>query len=183
MNYIKITKQDIANGTGIRTVLWLSGCSVHCKNCHNPQTWDKDAGQLFDDKAKEELFQALSKPYVKGLTLSGGHPLEDYNSEGVLELLQEVREKFPNKDIWLYTGLTFEELFPEFTENKKIDFTELDYTKRSICFLCDVLVDGPFIEELKDLNLDFRGSSNQRLLDIKKTFYTGKISCVNSSIT
>lgn len=158
MNYIKITKCDIANGLGVRVVLWVSGCSLHCKECHNPETWDFCAGKPFDDIAKKELFDALSKPWVKGITLSGGHPLEPENSGTVYELLREIRQKFPNKDVWLYTGY-------------HLNWEDFRYPSR-ICHLlalCDIIVDGPFILEQRDLTLPFRGSRNQRLIDVSQT--------------
>lgn len=161
MNYIKITKNDIANGPGVRCVLWVVGCDLRCKNCQNPSTWDFNSGKLFDRNAKEELFQALNKPYIQGLTISGGHPLALKNFDTVLNLAKEVKSKFPTKDIWLYTGYTYEELY---------------YRKISrILLYIDVLVDGPYIEEQRDITLKFRGSRNQRLIDVKETLKQGKI--------
>ena len=171
MNYHKIEKTSVANGTGIRVVLWVSGCSLHCKGCHNPETWDLNSGKLFDEEAKEELFEALNKSYIQGITFSGGHPLEPQNVEEVLSLCKEIKEKFPTKDIWLYTGYTFEKILEQyrnyalwntFRGSKKLNiWTNIQYI--------DVLVDGQFIEEEKDITLLFRGSKNQRLIDIKKT--------------
>lgn len=158
MNYFGITKCDIANGIGVRVVLWVSGCSLHCKECHNPETWDFCAGKPFDDAAKEELFDALSKPWVKGITLSGGHPLEPQNNNTVYKLLREIKEKFPDKDIWLYTGYHLD--WEDFNPPCRISTT---------LQLCDVVVDGPFILELRDLTLPFRGSRNQRLIDVRQT--------------
>lgn len=148
MNYHSILSCDVANYIGCRVVLFISGCIHHCKGCQNPHTWDFNGGKLFDDVAKKFLFDSLSKDYIKGLTLSGGDPLCSYND--VLELCKEVKKLFPNKDICIYTGYTLEQLI-------KLDMSEiLDYI--------DVLIDGRFIEELKDLSLSFRGSSNQRIL-------------------
>ena len=158
MNYIGITKCDIANGLGVRVVLWVSGCSLDCKECHNPETWNFCAGKPFDDAAKEELFDALSKPWVKGITLSGGHPLEPQNSDAVYELLREIKQKLPNKDVWLYTGY-------------HLNWEDFRYPSR-ICHLlalCDIVVDGPFILEQRDLTLPFRGSRNQRLIDVRQS--------------
>ena len=158
MNYIGITKCDIANGLGVRVVLWVSGCSLYCKECHNPETWNFCAGKPFDDAAKEELFDALSKPWVKGITLSGGHPLEPQNSDAVYELLREIKQKLPNKDVWLYTGY-------------HLNWEDFRYPSR-ICHLlalCDIVVDGPFILEQRDLTLPFRGSRNQRLIDVRQS--------------
>ena len=162
MNYIKITKHDIANGSGVRVVLWVSGCSLHCKGCQNPSTWDVSTGQLFDETAKNELFKALNKPYVQGLTLSGGHPLEAQNLDEVYNIVSEVRKIFPEKDIWLYTGLTWENAIQ-------------DPRRFQILQMCDVVVDGSFIEWQKNISLKFRGSSNQRLIDVKRTLQENKI--------
>ena len=162
MNYIKINKCDVANGQGVRVVLWLSGCSLHCNECHNPETWDKNYGKVFDNDAKKELFDALSKDYIKGITFTGGHPLEDYNIADVYDLIKEIRDKFPNKDIWLYTGLIFENIILNRTSPN-------DIIRRNIITSCDVVIDGPFISSLKDITLKWRGSSNQRVIDVKKT--------------
>lgn len=148
MNYHEIEKCSISNGTGFRTVLYVSGCSLHCKGCFNSETWDENSGKLFDDDAKQELFESLNHPYVKGLTLTGGHPLEPYNLKDVVELMKEIKERFPDKDIWVYTGYTF-----SVVKNKMPDV--LQYA--------DVIVDGRYIEELRDITLKFRGSSNQRI--------------------
>lgn len=164
MNYHKIEKTSIANGEGVRVVLWVSGCSLHCKGCHNPETWSYNSGKLFDDIAKNELFEALSKSYIQGITFSGGHPLEQNNRATLYCLIQEIRKKFPDKDIWLYTGYIWEDIF-------KKDVREI---QRMLCFI-DVLVDGPYIEELKDITLRWRGSSNQRVIDVKKSLQQDKV--------
>ena len=161
MNYIKITKNDIANGPGVRCVLWVAGCDLHCVGCHNPSTWDFNAGQPFNANAKNELFEILSKPYIQGLSISGGHPLDSHNLEDVLALVKEVKTKFPAKDIWLYTGYLYEELY----------YREIS----RILLYIDVLVDGPYIEEQRDITLTFRGSRNQRLIDVKETLKQGKV--------
>ena len=152
MNYIDIYKNDTTNGSGIRVVLWTSGCSHHCPECHNPQTWDETAGKLFDNTAEKELFSALAKPYIKGITFSGGDPLYINNLDEVLRLSQKIKEDLPDKDIWLYTGYYKDEL-------KGIQLEILDYI--------DVLVDGPFVVDLKDTTLPFRGSSNQKIHKLK----------------
>ena len=173
MNYHKITKHDIANGTGVRVVLWLSGCSHHCKGCHNPQTWDKNNGKLFDIISKQELFEALNKPYIDGLTLSGGDPLYNDNLNEVYRLLIETKNNFPNKTIWLYTGYTWEQII-------EMDKSYEDYEVNSpspldVAKLCDVLVDGAYIDELRDISLQFRGSSNQRIIDVEKTLEKNEV--------
>ena len=161
MNYHKIEKTSVANGTGIRVVLWVSGCSLHCRGCHNPETWDVNSGKLFDEEAKKELFEALDKPYIQGITFSGGHPFEKENQEDIYMLCKEIKDEYPTKDIWLYTGYTY-----EFILGKKM----LD-----IIALCDVIVDGRYIEEQRDITLRFRGSKNQRLIDVKETLKQNKV--------
>ena len=152
MNYIKITPVDVANGPGCRVVFWTAGCSHHCKECHNPHTWNPNAGQLFDENAKKELFDALNKPFIQGITLSGGDPLYKDNREEITKLCKEIKEKMPNKDIWCYSGYVYEEI-------KDLELMEY----------IDVLVDGEFEIDKKDITLLFRGSSNQRLIDIPET--------------
>ena len=161
MNYLGIDKSSISNGPGVRVVLWVSGCTCRCAGCQNPESWDFCAGQLFDESAKKELFNALSKPYIRGITFSGGNPLEKENQEEIYNLCKEIKDKYPTKDIWLYTGYNY-----EFILGKKI----LD-----IIALCDVVVDGRYIEEQRDITLPFRGSKNQRLIDVKETLKQEKV--------
>ena len=177
MNYHKIEKTSVANGTGIRVVLWVSGCSLHCKGCHNPETWDACSGMPFDDKAKEELFEALDKPYIQGITLSGGHPLEGENVQTIYLLIKEIKEKFPNKDIWLYTGLTLEQIFPTVVTD---DFDIKRFYRQMVTMMSDVVVDGKYVEELRDITLKWKGSSNQRVIDMGKTIREGKIILYNN---
>ena len=158
MRYHNITKNDMLNGDGLRTVLWVAGCSHGCKNCHNPITWDICGGIPFDEAAKAELFEALEPEYVSGITFSGGDPLHVQNRGEVGQLIEEIHEKFPNKTIWVYTGYLWEEV------------KDLPYLK-----LADVLVDGPFVEELKDTTLHWKGSANQRVIDVKKTLESGEV--------
>ena len=160
MNYLGIDKASISNGPGVRVVLWVSGCKIHCKGCQNPESWDFNAGKLFDETAKQELFNALNKPYIKGITISGGNPLDTLNE--IFILLNEIKSKFPNKDIWLYSGYTYDEIRSSRERFKQI-------------LNVDVLVDGPYIEEQRDIMLKFRGSKNQRLIDVKETLKQNKI--------
>lgn len=176
MNYIKITKTDIANGAGVRCVLWVSGCDVHCKGCHNPDAWDFDAGLPFDDAAMEELIEALSRPWVRGLTLSGGHPLAYNNLPEVYRVCKAVRERLPEKDIWLYTG--YELNINDFNDSIGIvpyDKWSYGLLRNHILMMCNVVVDGKYEENLRDISLRFRGSSNQRIIDVKKTIKTKEI--------
>lgn len=156
MRYHNITKDDMLNGDGLRVVLWLSGCSHCCKECHNPLTWDPDGGLLFDDSAKEEIFDQLNKSYISGITFSGGDPLHSSNRMGVRSLITEIKEKYPQKSIWLYTGDTWENLFS-------------DPMIKDI----DVIVDGEFEIDKKDTKLLWKGSSNQRVIDVKATLKQG----------
>ena len=175
MNYHKIEKTSIANGTGIRVVLWVSGCLLHCKGCHNPETWDFNSGKLFDEEAKKELFEALNKPYIQGITFSGGHPLELMNAKDVLNLITEIRTKFPQKDIWLYTGYKLDiNNFHCVCAENSIEGTHHNLIA-GILNLCDVIVDGMFVEELKNITLKWKGSSNQRVIDVRKSIQQYKI--------
>ena len=171
MNYHKIEHTSIANGEGIRVVLWVSGCSLHCRGCHNPETWDFNSGRLFDNEAKKELFKALDKSYIKGITFSGGHPLEYENVEDIYNLVLEIKEKYPSKDIWLYTGYRYEDIIEP--KNCKLNNTHL--LRAIVIKMCDVVVDGNYVEELRDITLKFRGSSNQRVIDVKKSLKQNKV--------
>lgn len=164
MKYAKIEKNSIANGPGVRVVVWCQGCSIHCPGCHNKCTWDPNDGEYITQFDIIDIFEELEKPWVKGITFSGGHPLEDYNIEGVIELASNIKEKFPEKDIWLYTGLKLN--LDDFNNNSSL----------STCLkLCDVIVDGPYIQEQRNINLPYRGSNNQRLIDVNETLKNNKI--------
>jgi len=152
MNYHDITKEDMLNGEGIRVVLWVAGCNHHCKNCQNPITWDEQGGLPFDKDAEDELFEALNKPHISGLTFSGGDPLFPANRSEVFRLAKKCRKLCPDKNIWLYTGYKWEEI------------KDIDGIKD-----IDVIAEGEFVEELKDNNLHWVGSSNQRVIDVKKS--------------
>ena len=158
MNYIKITPLDVANGPGCRVVLWVAGCEHHCKDCHNPNTWNPNEGLLFDDQAMKELLSVMNSPFIDGITLSGGDPLYPNNVQKVTEICRILKEIFPNKNIWCYTGYLY--------ENIK-DYEIMKYI--------NVLVDGPFVLEQKNLSLLFRGSANQRLIDVPKSIQENKI--------
>ncbi len=155
MNYHDIRKDDMLNGDGLRVVLFVSGCSHSCKGCHNPETWNPESGILFDENAKNELFHELEKDYISGLTLSGGDPLNKHNLDDVLSLVKNVKEIFPNKSIWIYTGYQYEQMF--------LDAPDMD-KRREILSYCDILVDGRFEEDKKDVHAPFVGSTNQNII-------------------
>lgn len=178
MNYIKISKEDICNGDGLRVVLWLSGCSHHCYNCQNSQTWEPDGGIIFDADAKRELFNELEKDYISGLTLTGGDPLHENNLEGVLSLIEEIRVSFPEKTIWLYTGYTWEELFNTSYRKDYICTTTTDKAaiyRQEIIKNVNVLVDGRYIDSQRDITLKWCGSSNQRVIGVQKSLEKGEV--------
>ncbi len=176
MNYHNITYPDMNNGDGLRVVLWLSGCSNHCYNCQNPQTWDANSGIPFDESAKEELFEELSKDYISGLTLTGGDPLHEANLDGVLNLVNEFRLLFGNtKTIWLYTGYQFEQIMKYEYDRTYINNINADALRQSIISKCDVLIDGRYIDSQRDITLKWRGSSNQHVINIQQSLQKGEV--------
>ena len=200
MNYHNITYPDMNNGDGLRVVLWLSGCSHHCYNCQNPQTWDANSGIPFDESAKKELFRELDKDYISGLTLTGGDPLFESNLDGVLDLVTEINKRynfqkvdsanpckmgvsedkntdkirlsFPNKSIWIYSGFRWSEIF-----NDSVYLTKdcAGWKRREIIKQCTVMVDGRYIDSQRDITLKWRGSSNQRVIDCQQSLQQNKV--------
>jgi len=181
-NYHDITKDDMSNGEGLRVVLWFAGCSHRCPGCHNPETWSPQSGIPFTAWDESELFEALSKDYIQGITFSGGDPLFRSNRSAFVTLLKKIKKKFPDKDVWVYTGYTltkrdgtwmFEDTCPWLKEHDqfKPDFLEM----------VDVIVDGPFYKEIRENDLKLKtdphwcGSSNQRVINVKETLRTGNI--------
>ena len=166
------------NGNGLRVVLWLSGCSHHCYNCQNPQTWNPDNGIQFDKLAKQEIFNELSKDYISGITFSGGDPLHENNLNEVLKLVQEIRISFPEKSIWLYTGYNFDLLNSKYNEYKYTPFAanaDEWLTRWEIISNINVLVDGEYIDEQRDLTKKWAGSSNQRVIDVQQSLAQNKV--------
>ena len=158
MNYHNITKDDMLNGEGLRVVLWVSGCTHHCEGCQNPITWDLAGGIPFDEAAEKELFEALDKPHIAGITFSGGDPLHPFNREEICRLAKKVKEEFPEKTVWSYTGFHWE-----------------DVQNEPLMKYIDVLLDGRFVKELNDNNLHWVGSSNQRIIDVQKSLKSGQV--------
>ncbi|WP_230397582.1 anaerobic ribonucleoside-triphosphate reductase activating protein [Novisyntrophococcus fermenticellae] len=158
MRYHNITKDDMKNGEGLRVVLWVSGCSHHCEGCQNPITWDPECGLNFDGEAKEEIFEQLQQDYISGITFSGGDPLFPGNREEVYLLSKAVKARYPDKTIWLYTGYLWEEIQHE-----------------PIINYLDVVVDGRYMESERNVTLPWKGSSNQRVIDVPKTIQLGQV--------
>ncbi len=166
MRYHNITKADMLNGDGLRVVLWLAGCSHHCQACQNPITWDANDGLIFDEEAKREVFAELEKSWCSGLTLSGGDPLYVGNRKDVSLLVSEIKSKFPDKNIWCYTGYTWEELMKQVKDDENL---------KIILNNVDVLLDGRFVLSLALEKLHYVGSSNQRIIDVRSSLDTGNI--------
>lgn len=162
MKYANIKKFDIANGSGVRVSLFVSGCTHHCKGCFNQEAWDFNYGEEFTEEVQEEIIKSLSPDYIAGLSLLGGEPFEPENQKSLLPFIKKVKAIFPNKDIWCWTGYTLEELLDSNISSR----AKCEYTSDMLKYI-DILVDGEFKEDLKDISLKFRGSSNQRIIDLK----------------
>ena len=167
MNYANIKTYSIENGTGVRVSLFVSGCTHHCKDCFNEQAWDFGYGNPFTAETENAVIEALTPDYMAGITLLGGEPMEPVNQRGLLPLLKRIRKELPQKTVWAYTGYVYEDLLEGGRAHCEV--TE------ELLSLCDILVDGPFIAEKKNISLRFRGSENQRIIDLKATRETGKV--------
>lgn len=208
MNYLKIEKENVLNGFGIRVVLWCSGCDHHCRNCQNPITWNPNDGVQFDESAKKEILDELSKDYISGITFTGGDPLYSQNLKDVLDLITDLRSKYPisrkidtiyrendnfkynisiknsdelrlscqEKTIWLYTGYTWEQImYPVVTDDFNPERDKLLKMRQDIVKQCDVLVDGRYEEDKRDVTYHWAGSTNQRVIDVQETLKQGKV--------
>lgn len=168
MYYGNIKKYDIADGEGVRVTLFVSGCTNKCKGCFQPETWDFCYGQPYTEETEKEILEAMNNDYIQGLTLLGGEPFEPDNQRVLVTLLQKVKETYPDKDVWSYTGFVYDkDLVPGGRR-----YTEVTDEMLS---MIDVLVDGPFVEEKKNISLSYRGSENQRVIDLKKTLQEGRV--------
>ena len=168
MDYANIKWYDVANGPGVRVSLFVSGCRNHCKNCFNPETWDFDYGQPFTEEVEDKILKAMEPDYIKGFTLLGGDPFEPENCAALVPFMKRMRKLYPEKSVWCFTGYDYER---DLLTGKKGDAETVLKLLRTL----DVLVDGRFVEELKDLNLRFRGSSNQRIISVKESLKKDKI--------
>ena len=162
MRYALIREMDVTNGNNIGISFFVQGCNFHCKGCFNPETWDYDGGKLFTDKTFDKIIEISDKPYIKRLSVLGGEPLSDKNIIDMYSFLESYKKIFPNKEIWLYSGYKFEEIKSNSNKNRILQYI-------------DILIDGQFVEELKDLSLYYRGSSNQRVIDVNKSLQQNKI--------
>ena len=169
MHYGELKKCDIANGIGVRVTLFVSGCTNHCPDCFQPQTRDFDYGKPFTGETKAEIFAELDKPFINGLTVLGGEPFEPRNQRELLPLLREVREKYPDKTIWCFTGFRLDDELLRDGSYPRCEATD------GMLACINVLVDGRFVKELKDISLQFRGSRNQRVIDMDRTRETGQV--------
>ena len=158
MRYHNITKDDMLNGDGLRVVLWVAGCTHGCQGCHNPITWDIEGGIEFDEGARQEIYAEMEKDYISGLTFSGGDPLHPQNRKEITELARELKQKYPDKTLWMYTGFSWDEVD---------DLPIMAYV--------DVVVDGEYVDALRDIQLHWKGSSNQRVIDVAKTRQQGRV--------
>ena len=163
MNYANIKTYDIANGPGVRVSLFVSGCTHKCKECFNQEAWDFDYGKPFDQSVIDQLLGYLKPDYIKGITYLGGEPMDPRNQAGLLELSRQIRMQFPQKSIWCFTGYVWDRI------------PQIPDVTAPLIALCDVIVDGPFIAAQKNLSLRFRGSENQRLIDVPQTLATGQV--------
>lgn len=168
MNYATIKPHDTADGYGVRVSLFVSGCTHHCKGCFNSEAWDFNYGNLYTDDVEDEIINLLNRDYIRGLSLLGGEPMEPQNQIAIAKLIKRVKKELPNKDIWCYSGYTFDH---DLAKGGRAYTDVTDDILNNI----DVLVDGKFIEELKDLTLKFRGSSNQRLIDVKNSLLNNSV--------
>lgn len=168
MNYADIKTVDIQDGTGIRVSIYVSGCHFHCKGCHNQEAWDFNYGKKFDDSTIDYILELLNHSYIAGLSLLGGEPMELVNQQELQKLVKKVKEKYPNKTIWCYTGYDFEK------DIMGDMYKKYDYTKNMLEYI-DIMVDGQFIEDKKLVDLKFRGSTNQRKIDVQKSLSEGKL--------
>lgn len=175
MNYHNITYPDQNNGDGLRIVLWVAGCEHHCTNCQNQQTWSPQSGIPFDKNAMNEILNELKKDYISGITFSGGDPLHPQNVQNVLKIVDEIRVSYPAKNIWLYTGYTWEQIMHPVITDINSEQLKMLQMRKELASKCDVLIDGRYIDELRDVSLHWRGSSNQRVINVQETLKQNQI--------
>lgn len=174
MNYAQIRSMDISNGEGIGVSLFVQGCDFHCKNCFNSETWEFSKGQEWNDKTKNQFLKLIEKPFIQRVSILGGEPLHPKNVQNVLKIVDEIRVSYPTKNIWLYTGYTWEEIWIKDIVKtgdriKNMRQKAITNLRRQVVSMCDVLIDGRYVDELRDISLHWRGSSNQRVINVQET--------------
>lgn len=180
MNYAQIRSMDISNGEGIGVSLFVQGCDFHCKNCFNSETWEFSKGQEWNDKTKNQFLKLIETPFIQRVSILGGEPLHPKNVQNVLKIVDEIRVSYPTKNIWLYTGYTWEEIWIKDnikTGDKITDMRgkAIRNLRRQVVRMCDVLIDGRYVDELRDISLHWRGSSNQRVINVQETLKQNQI--------
>lgn len=176
MRYAQIRSMDLSDGEGVGIALFVQGCHFHCPSCFNQDTWDFNGGKEWTEKTKETFLKLADKPYIKRFSFLGGECLANENLEGVYDVIKDVKELFPDKKIWMYTGYTWESIFnPIVTDNLDLERDRFIKLRKEIVKMTDILIDGQYIHEQRDMNLKFRGSKNQRVIDVKESLKQGKI--------
>ena len=176
MRYAQIRSMDLSNGEGVGIALFVQGCHFHCPSCFNQDTWDFNGGKEWTEETKKTFLKLADKPYIKRVSFLGGECLANENLEGVYDVIKDVKELFPDKKIWTYTGYTWESIFnPIVTDNLDLKRDRLIELRKMIVKMTDILIDGQYIHEQRDMNLKFRGSKNQRIIDVKESLKQGKI--------
>lgn len=176
MNYAQIRSMDISNGEGIGVSLFVQGCDFHCKNCFNSETWDFSKGQEWNEKTKKQFLKLVEKPFIQRVSILGGEPLHPENVQNVLKIVDEIRVSYPIKNIWLYTGYTWEQImYPIVTDDLNFERDYIIKARKELVSKCDVLIDGRYVDELRDVSLHWRGSSNQRVINVQETLKQNKI--------
>ena len=175
MNYAQIRSMDISNGEGIGVSLFVQGCDFHCKNCFNSETWEFSKGQEWNDKTKNQFLKLIEKPFIQRVSILGGEPLHPKNVQNVLKIVDEIRVSYPTKNIWLYTGYTWEHIMHPVITDINSEQLKMLQMRKELVSKCDVLIDGRYIDELRDVSLHWRGSSNQRVINVQETLKQNQI--------
>lgn len=175
MNYAQMRSMDISNGEGIGVSLFVQGCDFHCKNCFNSETWDFSKGQEWNEKTKNQFLKLVEKPFIQRVSILGGEPLHPKNVQNVLKIVDEIRVSYPTKNIWLYTGYTWEQIMHPVITDINSEQLKMLQMRKELVSKCDVLIDGRYIDELRDVSLHWRGSSNQRVINVQETLKQNQI--------
>lgn len=175
MNYAQIRSMDISNGEGIGVSLFVQGCDFHCKNCFNSETWEFSKGQEWNDKTKNQFLKLIETPFIQRVSILGGEPLHPKNVQNVLKIVDEIRVSYPTKNIWLYTGYTWEQIMHPVITDINSEQLKMLQMRKELVSKCNVLIDGRYVDELRDISLHWRGSSNQRVINVQETLKQNQI--------